>query len=143
MSDFDDLDNPGIIGVGSDRLVNDLHAHGNGYVLEITSDDSNDNVVADAGPTGMDTAHATIDFGTAECINEELGTNISDEHCITLSGDNGHQLTIAAVGDKFATFDTVHSEAQEYDRKDDLVDAVDNWVRTAGIQENTDDDFQD
>lgn len=137
----------GVRGITPELLIEDLARNDAGYVLEVTTDGYGDNVLTEGGPCNSDTIYGEIDFGTPDAINEDLGTNLSNENCVNITGNNGSVLTVVANGDIFAVSDNVEQDSQQFDTKEELVQVVDNWVRQNGkpevVENDEDNDWDD
>lgn len=137
----------GVRGITPELLIEDLARNDAGYVLEVTTDGYGDNVITEGGPCNSDTIYGEIDFGTPDAINEDLGTNLSNENCVNITGNNGSVLTVVANGDIFAVSDNVEQDSQQFDTKEELVQVVDNWVRQNGkpevVENDEDNDWDD
>ena len=137
----------GVRGITPELLIEDLARNDAGYVLEVTTDGYGDNVLTEGGPCNSDTIYGEIDFGTPDAINEDLGTNLSNENCVNITGNNGSVLTVVANGDIFAVYDNVEQDSQQFDTKEELVQVVDNWVRQNGkpevVENDEDNDWDD
>lgn len=122
----------GVTGITPELLVEDLNFYDAGYILEVTTDDTDTKVIVTTGQFDEETRYAEIDFGDVDEINDILDRRFSNDNCIRLSGENNKTLTIISDGGLNIVHDSVENEAEELDNKNELASWVENWVANHG-----------